>query len=78
MRTLAEIFRNASPPAVPLRVPVREGFQEKLKEVNQERPQIKIASQSKPVTDKEPLSVPIVEAYPEELQPVNPTKRDFF
>ena len=35
LRTLAEIFRKANPPAVPPRVPVREVFQEKLQEVNQ-------------------------------------------
>ena len=30
LKTLAEIFRKANPPAVPLRVPVREVVQKKL------------------------------------------------
>ena len=59
--TLAVIFRQFGPPAVPLRVRVREGVQEKLKEVNQDRVQMKSASQSKPVTDEEPLKVNILE-----------------
>ena len=40
LRTPAEIFRKANPPAAALRVPAREVFQEKLQEVNQERAQI--------------------------------------
>ena len=52
LRTLEEIFRKPIPPEVPLRVSVREGFQEKLKEVNQERSQMKSASQSKPFTNE--------------------------
>ena len=52
LRTLAGIFRKSTPPEVPPRVPVREGVKEKLKEVNQERPQMKSASQSKPVTNE--------------------------
>ena len=62
---LAEIFRKPTSLAVPLRVPVREVVQEKLKEVNQERDKMKSASQSKPFTNEEPVIVPIVEAYPE-------------
>ena len=57
---LAETFRKASPPEVPPRVPVRGGVQEKLKEVNQERAQMKSESQIKPVTDEEPLRVTII------------------
>ena len=45
LSTLAEIFRKSNPPAVPPRVPVRDVFQDKLQEVNQERTQIKFASQ---------------------------------
>ena len=44
-RTLSEILRKANPPAVPTRMTVRELVQEKLKEVNQERVQMKIAPQ---------------------------------
>ena len=65
--TLAEIFDKSSPPAIPLRVPVIEKVQEKPKEVNQERAQLKILSQATPSTNVEHLSVPIVEACPEEL-----------
>ena len=36
LNTLAEIFIKANPPAVPLRVPVREVGQKKLQEVSQE------------------------------------------
>ena len=50
----------------------REVFQEKLQEVNQERTQMKNASQSKPLTNAEPLRVPIVESYPDELQQMHP------
>ena len=39
---------------------------------------MKIATQSKPVTDEEPLRVPIVNAYTEEIQPFNPAKNDDF
>ena len=42
--SLAEIFRKATPPAVPPRVLVRGVYQEKLQQVNQEGTQIKIAS----------------------------------
>ena len=45
LNTLAEVFIKSSPPAVPQRVPVSEGVQEKLKEANQERSQMKIAPQ---------------------------------
>ena len=41
LKTLVEIFRKANPPAVPLRVPVREVGQKKLQEVNQEGTQMK-------------------------------------
>ena len=34
LKTLADIFRKASPPAVPPRVPVREVGQKKLQEMN--------------------------------------------
>ena len=78
LKTLSEIFRKSIPPAVPPRVPVREVAQKKLKEVNQERPQMKSASRSNPVTDEEPTRVPIVEAHPEEPQPVNPEKNRSF
>ena len=78
LSNLVEIFRKSIPPALPLRVPVGEAVQENLEEVNQERAQMKIASQSKPVTNEEPLRVPIVEAYPEETQPVNPAKYQSF
>ena len=60
--TLYELFRKASSPSVPLKVPVREIVQEKLKEANQEISRMKSASQSKPVIDKEPLRLTIVEA----------------
>ena len=75
MSTLLDIFRKSIPPAVSTRVPVREGVQEKLKEVNQERDQIKSKSQSKPLTNAEHLRVPILETYPEEFQPMNPAKK---
>ena len=78
MKTLAEIFRKATPPAVPLRVTVREVGQKKLQEVNQEGTQMKRAPQSNPFTNVEPLRVPIVEAYPDELQPLNQAKRPIF
>ena len=45
LMTLSELFRKTSAPAVLPRVPVREVVQEKLKEVNQERSQMKNASQ---------------------------------
>ena len=51
LRTLAEIFRKANPPAVPPRVPGREVGQDKLQEVNEEGNQIKRAPQSKPITN---------------------------
>ena len=65
LRTLAVIFRKSNPPAVPPRVPVKEVFQEKLQRVNQERTQMKIASQSKTFTNEEPLRMHIVESYSE-------------
>ena len=52
MSTLEDIFRKSIPPELPPRVTVRGEVQEKLKEVNQEMVQIKISSQSKPVTDE--------------------------
>ena len=51
LNTLAEIFQKANPPAVPLRVPVREVGQKKLQEVNQEGTQMKVSPQSKPFTN---------------------------
>ena len=44
LRTLAEIFGKAIPPAIPLRVSVREVVQEKPKEVNKENVQVDNAS----------------------------------
>ena len=70
LRTLAEISRKATPPAVPLRVTVREAGQKKL--------QTKSAPQSKPFTNAYHLRLPIVEAYPYELQPGNPAKNPIF
>ena len=61
---LGEIFRTATPPAVPKMVPVKGAYQEKLQQVNQEITQMKNASQSKPATNAEPLRVNIVEKYP--------------
>ena len=78
LKNLSKTFKKYSPPAVTPRVPTREVVQEKLKEVNQEISQMKIASQSKPVTNKGPLRVPIVNSHPEEIQPVNPEKNDHF
>ena len=78
MKTLADIFRKPNPPTVPPRVPVRGECQEKIQQVNQERTQMKNASQSNPFTNAEPLRMPIVDTYPEELQPVHPEKNDFF
>ena len=52
LRNLVEIFRKSSPLAVPPRVTVREEIQEKLKEVNQKRDQMKSESQSKPVINE--------------------------
>ena len=46
--------------------------------MNQDGTQIKITSQSNPVTNAEPLSMHIVGAYPDELQPVNQAKTDNF
>ena len=64
LRSLAKIFIKSTPPEVPPRVPVRGAYQEKLQQVNQERTQMKNASQSNPFTNEEPLRVPIVEANP--------------
>ena len=75
MKTIAEIFRKANPPAVPPRVPVREVGQKKLQEVNQGGTQMKRTPKSNKVTNTEPLRVPIVGAYPDELQPVNQAKK---
>ena len=65
MKTLADIFKKLTPLAVPLRVLVREVFQKKLQEVNQEGTQTKSAPDSNQLTNAEPLRVPIVEAYPD-------------
>ena len=70
LKTLAEIFRKANPPAVPPRMPVREVGQKKLQEVSQEGTHMKSAPQSNSSINAEPLRVPILEAYPDELQPV--------
>ena len=78
MKTLADIFRKANPPAVPLRLSVREVGQKKLQEMNQEGTQMKITPPSNPVTNVNPLRVHIVEAYPDELQPVNQAKHQIF
>ena len=78
LKTLAEIFRKANPPAVPPRVPVMEVGEKKLQEVNQEETQMKRAPQSKPFTNAEPLRLTIVEAYPDELQPVKEEKSPIF
>ena len=43
--SLAEIFRKATPAAVPLRVPARGAYQEKLQQINQEITQMKNSSQ---------------------------------
>ena len=60
-------------------MPGRVIIQDKPKEANQERAQLKLASQATPSTHAEPLRVYIAEAYPEELQPVNLEKtRSFF
>ena len=75
LKTLANIYRKANPPEVPLRVPVREEVQKKLQELNQEGTQTKRSPQSKPITNEELLRVPIVETYPDELQPVNQAKK---
>ena len=49
-KTLTDIFRKAPPPpAVPLRVPVRELGQKKLQEMNQEGTQMKGSPQSNPI-----------------------------
>ena len=66
------------PLEVPLRVPFKGTFQEKLKQVNQERTQMEISPYSKPFTNTEPLRVPTMEAYQEETQPVqHPPKADW-
>ena len=75
LRSLSEIFRKATPPAVPPRVQVRGAYQEKLQHVNQERYEMKNASQSKPFINAEPLRLPIVEAYPEEIQQAHLAKK---
>ena len=59
--TLAEIFRTATPPAIPQRIPVGGSFQEKLQQVKKEITQIKIAYQSNKFSNAEPLRVTIVE-----------------
>ena len=64
LRNLAEIFSKCIPPEIPLRVTIREIVQEKPKEVNKERSQLKSASKATPSTNAEPLRVTIVEAYP--------------
>ena len=64
LRYLMEILRKSTPPALPLKVPVRGAYQEKLQQVNQERTQMKMSSQSNPFTNAEPLSVTMVEEYP--------------
>ena len=61
----AEIFRGATPPEVPPRVPVRGAYQEKLQQVKQEIIQMKSVSQSDPFNNVEPMRVPIIETYPE-------------
>ena len=55
LRTLEKIFSKASLPAIPLRVPVSEIAQEKPKEINQERAQIKSVYQATPSANAEPL-----------------------
>ena len=45
LRTPAEIFKKANPPAVPPRVPVRGAYQEKLQQVIQYITQMEIAYQ---------------------------------
>ena len=78
MKTLADIFRKANPPALPPRVPVREVGQKKLREVNQEGTQMKSAPQLNQITNAEPFRVHIVEAYPDELQPVKQAENRIF
>ena len=78
LSTPAEIFSRASPPVIPMRVLIREVIEEKPKEVNKERVQLKNSSKTKPSTNSEHLIVSILESYPEELQPVNPAKNGFF
>ena len=51
LKTLANIFIKANPPAVPPRVPVREEGQKKFQEINQEGNQMKRAPQSNPITN---------------------------
>ena len=74
MKTLAGILRKSNPPAVPLRVPVREVGQNKLQEMKQEVTQMKRTLPSNPVTNAEPLGILIIGAYLDELQPVNQVK----
>ena len=45
LKTLANIFRKANTPVVPLRVPVREVGQKRLQEMNQEGTQMKMEPQ---------------------------------
>ena len=45
LKNLADTFRKANPPTVPLRVPVREVVQNKLQEMNQEVTQMKRTQQ---------------------------------
>ena len=62
MSSIYAYIQKSNPSAVPPRVPVRGSFQDKLKQVNQERTQMKIAFQSNPFANEKPMRVPIVEA----------------
>ena len=64
LRTLAEILSKSSPPAIPLRVRVKEIIQEKPKKVNQKIAQLKSTFQATPSINTKPLRVHIVKAYP--------------
>ena len=78
LKTLSEIFKKSNPPAVPLRVPVREVGQKKLQYMNREGTQMKRALQKNKFNNVEPLRVTIVEAYRDELQPANQSKIPIF
>ena len=75
--SLLEIFVKATSPAVPPKVPIRGSYQEKLKQLHQEKnPDQKIyLNQKLPFINAKTIRVPIMEAYPEELQQAPQAKK---
>ena len=76
MRSIEYLFGKATPPTIPLRVPVRGAHQEKLTGEPRKNPNKKKSHSKGPLTNAKPLKAHIVESYPEEPQQVHPAKEN--